>query len=272
MGKPSQNISIVRLFPNMVTILGLCIGLSAIRFADKGQFELAVAFIIFASCIDGIDGFLARKLNATSDFGAQLDSLADFLNFGVAPPLVIYHWLSVNDWMPARGVAWAMVLFYVVCCAIRLARFNCELEVEDPETIPPYQKKFFTGIAAPAGAIFACGPIITTLAWEEQSPDFFEYINFVQNPYFVVIYVAVAAILMASRIPTVSFKHLSVPRKHVSLVLAFVGLFTIAAFTMPWIVVFFIGLWYYLGLPVSSINYLRQKAAYNQKNNATKKR
>lgn len=264
MKKRSQNISIIRLFPNMVTILGLCIGLSAIRLAFKEQWELATAFIIFASCIDGIDGFLARKLNATSEFGAQLDSLADFLNFGVAPPFVVYLWLSMNDNLPMHGLGWAMVLFYVVCCAIRLARFNCELEVDDPESIPPYQKRFFTGVAAPAGAIFACGPIITALAWQERSPEIFSYMDFVLNPYFVVAYVALAAILMASRIPTVSFKHLSVPRRHASLVLALVGLFTIAAFTMPWVVVFFIGIWYYLGLPVSSINYLRLKKQYEQ--------
>lgn len=272
--KRTGTISIIKLVPNMATIMGLCIGLSSIRFAFQEQWEIAVAFIIFASCIDGIDGFLARKLDASSDFGAQLDSLSDFLNFGIAPAIVVYLWLKTNGWLPDKGdfgygIGWATVLLFVVCCAIRLARFNCELEA-DPDEIPDFHKKFFTGVPAPAGAIFACGPMITTFAFEENYPAFFEYIDFVQNPFFACLNVLIAAILMASRIPTISFKKLKIPKERVHIALICIAIALVFLFTEPWLAMVFVGLWYYVSLPLSSMKFIKLQNEYLKKNESKK--
>lgn len=273
--KKGNSISIIKLVPNMVTIIGLCIGLSSIRFAFKEQWEIAVAFIIFASCIDGIDGFLARKLDASSNFGAQLDSLSDFLNFGIAPAIVVYLWLKSNEWLPDKGdfgygVGWATVLLYVTCCAIRLARFNCDMEDETEEP-PEYTKKFFTGVPAPAGAIFACGPMITTFALAENYPAFFDYVDFVQNPFFACFNLLVAAILMASRIPTISFKKIKIPKEKVHIVLILVAIALAFLFTEPWMAMVFVGLWYYVSLPLSSRKFMKLKNEYLRKNETEKK-
>src|SRR6476619_5095823 len=136
--------SVNRMVPNILTLLALCAGMTAIRFAVKGQFEYAVFAIIAAGVFDGLDGRLARLLKATSSFGAELDSLADFVSFGVAPAAVLYLWT-----MPQlNSIGWAIGLFYAVCCALRLARFNTQLTAEPP----PWRANFFSGAPAPAGA------------------------------------------------------------------------------------------------------------------------
>ena len=143
-----------RLIPNLVTLGGLCCGLSSMRFAIDGEFKIAVALLAAAAIIDGMDGRIARLLNSTSLFGAQLDSLSDFLCFGIAPPFVLYIW-KLHD---VRDVGWATVLFFCVCCALRLARFNTSM-LEERE---PWQMKFFVGIPSPAGAMLALMPIVSS--------------------------------------------------------------------------------------------------------------
>jgi CDP-diacylglycerol--serine O-phosphatidyltransferase len=141
-----------RLIPNILTMLGLCCGLVAIRAAFEGRFAEAAVLIVVAGVIDGLDGRLARLLKATSRFGAEFDSLADFLSFGVAPALVLYLW-AMQDY---RGIAFAPALLFAVCSALRLARFNATLDV-GPAPKPAFTYNFFTGVPAPAGAGCARG-------------------------------------------------------------------------------------------------------------------
>ena len=140
------------LIPNIFTLLGLCAGLTAIRMAIEHRWDLAVAALVFAAFLDGIDGRIARLLKAQSRFGAELDSLADFVNFGVAPAIIIYNW-ALDD---LKSMGWIVVLIYAVCAALRLARFNVALERTDQ---PAWQKSYFVGVPAPAGAIVLLLPI-----------------------------------------------------------------------------------------------------------------
>lgn len=246
----NKNLSLARLFPNMVTILGLCAGLSSLRLALNEKWELAVTFIIIAAFIDAVDGRLARMLNSTSRFGAQLDSLADFLNFGVAPVFVMYLWIMHN----VRGFGWALVLFFAICCAIRLARFNTELEEEEQTT---WSERFFVGVPAPAAALVALGPMMVSFALKTNYPEIFQYINFIENPMVVCGYIAFIAVLMVSRIPTFSFKKIFIRRDYASLILVATGLFAIALLAEPWITFSFVGILYFLSIPFSLITYYR---------------
>ena len=133
--------SVNRMVPNVLTLLALCAGMTAIRFAINGDFEAAVYAIIAAGIFDGLDGRMARLLKATSRFGAELDSLSDFVSFGVAPAAVLYLWTMSQ----LHSIGWAIVLFFAVCCALRLARFNTQLGAEPP----PYAAGYFTGVPAP---------------------------------------------------------------------------------------------------------------------------
>ena len=135
--------SVNRMVPNILTLLALCAGMTAIRFAIDGRFEYAVFAVIAAGIFDGLDGRLARLLKATSSFGAELDSLSDFISFGAAPAIILYLWTMAG----LQSIGWAMVLFYAVCCALRLARFNTQLAAEPP----PWRSNLFSGVPAPAG-------------------------------------------------------------------------------------------------------------------------
>lgn len=181
-----------RLFPNMITIAGLCCGLSAVRWAMLGRWELAVGFILVAALIDGMDGRVARMLGATSTFGAQLDSLSDFLCFGVAPALVLYMW-QLNG---IKGLGWAVVLFFAVCTALRLARFNTALFDDQQE---PWEKKFFVGVPSPAGGLLCLLPLMISLGFEVVLP-----------PAVAACHVLLIGMLMASRIPTFAGKHIRI--------------------------------------------------------------
>ncbi len=188
---------ISRLFPNMITMAGMCCGLSAIRFAMVGRWELSVALIIAAALIDGMDGRVARMLGATSLFGAQLDSLSDFLCFGVAPALVMYMW----QLQQVKGIGWAVVLFFTACTALRLARFNTGL-FEEKE---PWEKNFFVGVPSPAGGIMCLLPIIISLGFD----DFTIY------PFVACVHVVVVGMLMASRIPTFAGKNIHIKHDYI---------------------------------------------------------
>jgi CDP-diacylglycerol--serine O-phosphatidyltransferase len=188
---------ISRLFPNMITLAGMCCGLSAIRFAMLGRWEMAVSFIIAAALIDGMDGRVARMLGATSLFGAQLDSLSDFLCFGVAPVLVLYMW-QLHD---VKGIGWAVVLFFSVCTALRLARFNTGL-FEEKE---PWEKNFFVGVPSPAGGILCLLPLILSLGFDQ----------FTVHPFIACLHVVGVGTLMASRIPTFAGKHIHIKHEYI---------------------------------------------------------
>src|SRR3989442_1139321 len=152
-----SDLSFNRMVPNVLTLLALCAGMTAIRFAVNGEFQYAVFAIIAAGIFDGLDGRLARLLKATSQFGAELDSLADFISFGVAPAAVLYLWTMAQ----LNSVGWAIVLFYAVCCALRLARFHTQLAAEPP----PWRANFFSRAPAPAGAGLLLWPMLISLEW-----------------------------------------------------------------------------------------------------------
>lgn len=235
-----------RLFPNMITIAGLCCGLSAIRFAMIERWELAVAFIIAAAIIDGMDGRVARMLGATSDFGAQLDSLSDFLCFGIAPALVMYMW-QLHD---IKSIGWAMTLYFSVCTALRLARFNTSLYDDNKQ---PWEKLFFTGVPSPAGGILCLLPLIATLQFEGD----------LSIPHWVTaLNILLVGTLMASRIPTFAGKNIRI--KH-EIILPFMigGGFLLALFLIePWLFLVAVSVAYLFSIIFSVRKYRSLKASH----------
>ncbi len=190
------------ILPNLVTLLALCMGLTAIRFAVDGQYETAVVAVVVAAVLDGLDGRLARALRGTSRFGAELDSLADFVDFGVAPALILYFW-GLHEF---KSFGWVAALVFAIACALRLARFN--VASNDPSR-PSWQARFFTGMPAPAGAIVGLLPVYLNLS-------FLAVPNVRAVVPFEIAYVLLVAFLMASRIPHFSGKKMGrVPREYV---------------------------------------------------------
>jgi CDP-diacylglycerol---serine O-phosphatidyltransferase len=187
-----QPIPIRVLIPNMITILALCMGLSAIRLAIEGRFDAAVYAILVAAFLDGIDGNIARLIKGTSRFGAELDSLADFVNFGCVPALVIYFWMLKD----MKSLGWAVCLIFAIAMVLRLARFNVMLD--DPNR-PEWKKGFFVGMPAPMGASCVLLPLYAVMAGLPVFPGFSTL---------VLAYTLVIAFLTISTIPTVSSKRL----------------------------------------------------------------
>ena len=228
-----------RLFPNMITIAGLCCGLSAIRLAVEGKFEYAVILIVAAAIIDGMDGRVARFLNATSIFGAHLDSLSDFVCFGVTPALVLYFWKLHY----IHNTGWAIALFFVVCCALRLARFNTNMLDED---VPAWHEKFFTGIPSPAGAMLALMPLVST---------FYMDADIFSNTVFCIVWTGLVGTLMASRVPTFAAKKLKIHHEWVLPIMLFVGLAIVFMLAEPWLMFNIFGLIYIATVPLSIKKY-----------------
>lgn len=230
------------LLPNAITAAAMCSGLTGIRFAIGGQWELAVGAIILAGVLDGIDGRIARLLNAQSRFGAELDSLADSLSFGTAPALVLYLW-SLSD---AR-LGWFAALALAVACALRLARFNAQIDVD----VQPHKSAgFLTGIPAPVGAGLAFLPFYL---WKVT-----EYEQF-RNPLLVGPWVALIAFLMISNLATLSWASMR-PRRTVRLwVIMLVGLVFAALLLEPWWTLVAICAGYLVTLPIGFARYARVK-------------
>ncbi len=236
---------ISRLFPNMITILGMCCGLSAIRFAMLGRFEVSVAFIIAAAIIDGMDGRVARMLGATSNFGAQLDSLSDFLCFGVSPALVLYMW----QMQEVKGYGWAVVLFFSVCTALRLARFNTGLF---DDNVQPWEKQFFTGIPSPAGGILCLLPLIINL---QSNSDY-------KLPVIVTLFhVVIVGALMASRIPTFSGKNIRIKHELIPKFMILFSFLLVLFVIEPWLFISVLGFVYICSIFFSVRHYNKLKSA-----------
>ncbi|MGP6087463.1 CDP-diacylglycerol--serine O-phosphatidyltransferase [Antarctobacter jejuensis] len=219
--KPAPYLELIQLIPNMLTTAGICAGLSAIRFGVEGNFVLAVQLIVAACVLDGLDGKIARLLKSDSKMGAELDSLADFLNFGVAPGLLLYFW-ALQD---MRGFAWISVLVYAICCVLRLARFNVGNK-PGPDNEPVASKDCFVGVPSPAGALLVLLPMTVSFAFPGAPllPDVL-----------ICIHMVVVGLAMISRIPTWSFKRARISRGNVKYFLlgfAFVGG---AVVTFAWI-------------------------------------
>lgn len=245
-----------RLIPNILTMMGLCAGMVAIRFAIEGRFPQAAAFIVVAAVIDGLDGRIARLLKGTSRFGAEFDSLADFLSFGVAPALVLYLWTLQ---MPGP-VGFIPCVMFAVCSSLRLARFNAASIAEPgavPEPKPAYAYNFFTGVPAPAGAGLAMFPVFASLAfgewgWAGLSGAF-------RHPAFSAIVLFVVGGLMVSTVPTWSFKNFKVPSPMVLPLLLGIGAFVAVLVTEPWAALAGAGLIYVAMILLSVRSYARLK-------------
>ncbi|MCK0169232.1 CDP-diacylglycerol--serine O-phosphatidyltransferase [Jannaschia sp. S6380] len=191
---------LVWLVPNMVTLLGLCFGLTSIRFTFADQFSLAAGLLILAALVDGMDGLLARRLNAASPFGAELDSLSDFVCFGVAPALLVYHFALEG----LAGMGWLAALTYAICCCLRLARFNVAAKDETND------KGSFTGVPAPAGAMLCLFPVTLYLA---------EFADLRELQFLVAIWVLFVGGMMISRFSTISLKAVRISRDNAVYVL-----------------------------------------------------
>jgi CDP-diacylglycerol--serine O-phosphatidyltransferase len=239
-----------RMIPNILTMLGLCAGLTAMRYGLEGRFGPAAVAIAVAACIDGLDGRLARLLKATSRFGAEFDSLADFLCFGVAPAFMLYLWsLQV-----ARGFGFMPCLMFAVCMALRLARFNASL---DAAPHPAYTYNFFTGVPAPAGAGVALFPLFVGL--EAKSLGWDWVLATVQSPAFCAVVLVLTALLLVSTLPVWSFKNFKVPSEYVLPMLLGIGLYAALLVADPWAALAAGGLIYVGMLPFSARSFRRLK-------------
>jgi CDP-diacylglycerol--serine O-phosphatidyltransferase len=240
------------LIPNIFTLVGLCAGLTAIRMGIEARWDLAVAALVFAAVLDGIDGRVARLLKASSRFGAELDSLADFVNFGVAPAIIMFNW-ALED---LRSLGWIAVLVFAVCSALRLARFNVSLDRTDT---PAWKSNYFVGVPAPAGAIILLLPIyVQDLGLHVPS----------LTP-LVLFYTLGIALLMVSNVPTFSGKLIGqrIAREYVPPVFVLAALFIALLLTYPSLTLAVGSLVYLALIPVSAYRYLAEarKAAKTAK-------
>ena len=256
MQQPKKNFKIVPekrsarvILPNMLTLIGVCIGLTSIRFALDGRYEFAIIAIIIAAVIDGLDGRIARLIKGTSKVGKELDSLTDMISFGVAPAFIMYFW-KLNE---LGRFGWLVCLIYVICVALRLARFNVNTGGE-----PSWRDNFFEGVPSPAGGILVLSPLIFSLS------DF-DYLNInyqVVTPIFFI----VTSFLLISKFPSYSFKKIIIPRKATIFLLfgiiLFFGLLLIYTFD----VITISSAIYLLMLPISFIHYQKLKKQNEHEN------
>ena len=255
--------------PNLVTSLAACAGITSISLSSEGRFFPALCALLVAVVCDGMDGRIARLLKASSKLGAELDSLADFVNFGVAPAMFMYFWMTGGpDHTLADGsvvarpiirIVLCAALYYAMCDCFRLARFNTMLEQETA----PYWKHFFTGVPAPGGCWMVLTPPILSLALDAKGmhPAF---ATFLQNPWTGVFMLLFIGTLMASRLPTISLKGLHIPRKFMPFVLT--GLLLLIAFLVSnfWLAIGVVGLIYLLTIPLTGWLFLRVREKYEQ--------
>lgn len=237
---------LARIIPNAITVTGLCTGLSAIRFALLERWELAVSLVLIAAILDAMDGRIARLLRVDSHFGAELDSLSDFISFGVAPAVVLYLY-SLHLW---KGTGWAFALFFSTCMALRLARFNTSIDAPMPE----WTKRYSVGVPAPAGAVLGLLPLMVSFALEEKFQDM---------PALFATSLLLSGLLMISRIPTYVVKNVRVPHHFVRPLLMAVALFMAALFSIPWWTLSVGTLMYLLSIPVSLTSYQKKKTGEN---------
>lgn len=229
--KEKREFPLLHLLPNFLTVGAICAGLTAIRFAFQGDTQTAVWLILLAAILDGLDGRVARLLKSESAIGAELDSLADFLNFGVAPSLTLYLWALQET----RSEGWIAVLIYTICCVMRLARFNVGIK-HPPES---EEKKFFTGIPAPAGAMLVMLPFFLSKLIADDVAI---------APIFVGFYMIAIGLLMISRLPTPSLKSITIRAENARfVVLGFVALVA-ALMSYPWATLAFLDVAYLISL------------------------
>ena len=240
-----------RMIPNLMTMLGLCAGLTAMRFGLDARFGAAAVALLFAACIDGVDGRLARLLKASSRFGAEFDSLADFLCFGVAPAFLLYLW----SLRLAGSLGFLPCLIFTVCMALRLARFNAALDDAAGIARPAYASSFFTGVPAPAGAGLALFPLFVGL--EARHLGWSRLLAVAQYPLTGAVVLVGVALLLVSTLPVWSFKNFKVPSQTVLPVLLGTGVLAALLVTEPWAVLALVGIAYMIMLPFSRRSFER---------------
>ena len=243
--RPIRELSLHQFLPNVVTVLALCCGLTAVRFGVQERWEMAVGAVVLAAVLDTLDGRLARRMGVTTKFGAELDSLSDFLCFGVTPALLVYLW----SLQAGGGFGWALALLFSVSAALRLARFNTRLGISD---LPPWAGNFFTGVPAPAGAGAALLPMMLYFQWGEAV---------FRLPAVNACVLVLAGALMVSRIPTLSFKQVKVPHRWVLPGLMFVGLLIALFVTSPWATLSVMMVSYLSTIPFAIVKYRKLQAA-----------
>ena len=249
MEQPKNNLKIITdkknarvILPNMLTLIGVCIGLTSIRFALDEKFEFAIIAIIFAALIDGLDGRIARLIKGTSKVGKELDSLTDMISFGVAPAFIMYFW-KLNT---LGRFGWLVCLIYVICVALRLARFNVNSNQE-----PSWKDNFFEGVPSPAGGILVLTPLIISLT------DF----NYIQLNYDVLVpaFFIITSLLLISKFPSYSLKKIVIQRKATIFLLFGIVLFFGLLLIYPFNIIAISAIIYLLILPISFIHYQKLK-------------
>jgi CDP-diacylglycerol--serine O-phosphatidyltransferase len=240
-----RDFTLSRLFPNMVTIAAICFGLTSIRYALDNKLEISIALIVVAGLLDVIDGRLARFLKATSNFGAQLDSLADFVNFGVAPAIITYIWRLKE--IPIKGLGWSIVLFFAICSVIRLARFN--VDVQD-SSLNDFYRNYFVGVPSPMGAYIIGIPMML---------EFNRYYSIQFNYYIIGAIVVMSGLLMVSRLPTIAIKKFAFKPQNINYILVvFVSLIGLLIIE-PWLTLSFIGFIYITSIPITSYIHFKKQ-------------
>ena len=233
------------LLPNILTLAGVCLGISSIKFSIDGNYSLAVTLILIASILDALDGRIARLIKGTSEFGKELDSLTDFVSFGIAPAFILYFW-ELNNY---GKLGWAITLIFSVCCVLRLARFN----LTKIETSEDWKNNFFEGVPSPAGGLL----ILMPLVYELTNLNFGIEIKKI-TPYFTIL----VAIMLVSKVPTLALKKISISPKASVFLLLGIGIVFIALlfYTLETLLIF--GTAYLISIPISIILYNNQ----NKKN------
>ena len=229
------------LLPNILTLGGVCLGISSIKFSLDGNYSLAVIFILLAAILDTLDGRIARLIKGTSDFGKELDSLTDFVSFGIAPVFILYFW-ELNNY---GKLGWAITLIYSVCCVLRLARFN----LTKTEIRQPWKNNYFEGVPSPAGGLLILMPLIFELTG----------LNFDVNiksitPYFTIL----VAFLLVSKLPTLSLKKIAVSPKTTIFILLGIGTIFISFLYYTFETLLAFGILYLFSLPIVYVVYKKQ--------------
>lgn len=264
--RKNKMIPLYKLFPSIITITAMCLGITAIHYAMYKKFEIAAALVFIAGFLDMLDGRVARMLNSTSEFGAQLDSLGDLINFGVAPGIIMYIWVLNSVSYHAFG--WAIVVIYIVCSSLRLARFNItniiiektsdkntenkesnELKYEESNIENWRKKLFFAGLPMPGAAVICLLPMVLTF---EMLP------NFKFSPIYVAFHILAVGILMISTLPILSFKHVKINPKYAPITIIMMCVVGAVIIIEPWIFIpIFTGVYCVL-IPISYVYYKNQ--------------
>ena len=229
------------ILPNILTLGGVCLGISSIKFSIDGNYSLAVIFILIAAILDALDGRIARLIKGTSEFGKELDSLTDFVSFGIAPAFVLYFW----ELYKYGKIGWAITLMFSICCVIRLARFNLT-KIDSSEL---WKQNYFEGIPSPIGALLILMPLIYELSGLEKIFNLR-----ITTPYLIV----TISLLLISKFPTFSFKKISIPPKLTIILLLSIGLSFVSLifFTFETLILF--GICYFITIPVAFLTYMKK--------------